>query len=919
MANETNMKVKVKVDTTDLDKLSSKLKAIETNKIEKSNEENVAEKTKKVKASVEELSNTQKLAAEATKILSEEQSQLATNVDSAEIAQKLFGAALQSYAGISAVAIGATLAIGSAVYQLREQYKSLDNSLAANGVSWSQYIDGLIQGRDITTMFGIRQTALAGGIRLTGQEISEFAGTVERLKRVIGEDAKEVVDRAISGDASAARRLGVVFRDDMTTLQRRQAVIDKLKELNNQETQAIQEGNRARQRALVENFQEDGSRSGSGGAAAAAQIGTEAADRLRRSYEESNRAISENTQLTWARTNDVVERGVRNYENFTKEMQAADLDRVQNYLRSQGTLELSDQELANRRVRILQLLDGMRITSDMDETQRDQVRVARQTAQNQALQLENEIRNRNNTVQGIRERLQREAIARALSGGASIQRLEGIHISNAQIRAQLEAKLIELRAKLLTLTGQSAEATRREIGGLVQQLQTIAGGAAGGAAVITLTEIRDLIRGIGKATGELAQSDLIRGIQQGTLSIEEQMRRLGLLQNQRADAERRNQEALAHAGSLAEQLENATTNRERQRLAIQQRKANEEVTRTQENLRIVSASYDAAGQAIARNIGEREDKAEQERLNAEKFAYDSRARNLQNQTRSTQDELARNRTIFDAWVADQQGSATDYQRSIADMFNPEQMISQIRQGAQQAGALVSQEAARLAQMQASGAAPEELANQTQRVIDAQRAQTQATRESEQAIMDLQERMRDASPGAAFIKSLTNGTKGMADMASFAGGLGAKGLNLFSDAIWGSLDAIKSGEDIGAALNKMLSATLQSIGQEATIKALMETAAGIAATVTPGLQATAPGHFAAAGIYAGVAAAAGIGYMALPTPPSKEGKEKESTTADRELLNAQRKEQNIVINGSSFMTKEELSKAARKIADYGKDL
>ena len=49
------------------------------------------------------------------------------------------------------------------------------------------------------------------------------------------------------------------------------------------------------------------------------------------------------------------------------------------------------------------------------------------------------------------------------------------------------------------------------------------------------------------------------------------------------------------------------------------------------------------------------------------------------------------------------------------------------------------------------------------------------------------------------------------------------------------------------------------------------------------------------------------------------KEKEKTTADRDLLNAQRREQNIIINGSALMTKEELSKVVRRIADYGKDL
>lgn len=923
MANESNLKLKVKVDTSELDKLSSKLKGMDTGgglggESGSTSEEPVAaKKAKKVKVATEELTKAQQFAAEVSKILSEEQSQLATNVDSTEIAQKALGAALQSFAGVSAVAIGATLAIGSAVYQLRGQYKELDDSLAANGASWSQYINSLIQGRDLTNSFGLRQSALAGGIRLTGDQLDQYAGSIERLKRVVGSDARDVVEKAFGLDPAAARRLGVVWTDQMTALEKRQAVIRRMNELNAQESAAVAEGARIAAQSQV--GQELSIDVGMGGEAAinAEAAGRAAADARRAASESANRAISENAQQTWALVQDIVDRGVVGYQNSMAAIQAADDQRIQNYLNGQGTLEISDRELNNRRIGLMQALDNMRVTSDMDDAQRAQVRQARQAAQNQILQLENEIRNRGNTVQGIRDRLYRESLARALSGGASINRLERLSISNAQIRIQLEAKLAELRAKLVTLTGQSAEAVRREIAGILQQFRSLNTGSS--SPTITLTEIRNLILQINKASAESAQSDFIRGIQNGTLSIEEQMQRLNALRNQRTDAEQRNREALIHASSLAEQLENATTNRERQRLAIQQRKANEEVTRTQETLRTVSASYDAAGQAIARSISERENKAEQERINAEKLAYDSRARILQNQTRDTQDALGRNRTIFDAWIADQQGSATDYQRSIANMFNPEQMIAEIQQGVQQAGALVSQESARLAQMQASRAAPEELANQTQRVVDAQRAQTQATRESEQAISDLHERMRDASPGTSFVKSLTNGAKGMANMASYAGGLAAQGLNAFSDGVWAAMDAIKQGENVGDAVMAVLSTTLQSIGQEATIKALMETAAGIAATFTPGKQAEAGGHFAAAGVYASVAALAGVGYMALPSPPSKEGKEKESTTTDRELLNAQRREQNIVINGSAYMTKEELSKAARKIADYGKDL
>lgn len=74
------------------------------------------------------------------------------------------------------------------------------------------------------------------------------------------------------------------------------------------------------------------------------------------------------------------------------------------------------------------------------------------------------------------------------------------------------------------------------------------------------------------------------------------------------------------------------------------------------------------------------------------------------------------------------------------------------------------------------------------------------------------------------------------------------------------------ETIGEALQGMLSDTLASIAQQATVKGALELAEGIAAlagVVTAGL---APGHFAASAAYFGVAALAGIGAAATaPTP------------------------------------------------------
>jgi hypothetical protein len=914
MSSESNLKLKVKVDSTELDKLSTKMKGIEktTQGSGNSSLDKVEESQNKVKNSTEELIKTQKFAAEISKILSDEQAQLATSFDFAEVSQKALGAALKEFGGLSTASVGVLMGVAAAIgvvaaaaYEYYGQINQQEIALKSAGIALDGYAGNLhevISAQEALSL-SARNTSL--GLSTTTTDLQQYGQTLIVLKSRFGNEGEGILNRALEGDAAAMRMLGIMVSDTSTKIERQIEVRRRLAE-----TQAIENREQNGLMGSITRWIED--------SAHFFGLTVSSIDRIKirnqEALELAQRLNAEQRERELAE-----ERIQRSRTNVENQIGFFDRLRMERSIEIAAVIEKTDEELAFERRRNEALYQQMQDTTGLrGEALQKRLNELREVgAKIQNIDLE--LARRNNTAAGIRARLYDEALQRAIAAGRNINQLESIQISNGRIRVELEAKIAELRRRLVGLTGQDAAAIRTQIAGIISQIQSLNGANVSSKPAIALKEIRDMIQQIRRIVEETTQNDFIRSIQNGTITIEEQMRRLNDLQNQRIAAEQRNREAILRASSLAEQLENARTNRERQRLAAQQRTLNEEVSRTQEALRFITTEYENASQAISRNISEREAKFEQERINAEKLAYDSRNRILQNQIRTNQDELAMNRNIFDAWIADQQGSATDYQRFLANLFNPEQMIAQIRFGVQQAGEVVSQEAARLAQMQQNGAAPEELANQTQRVVEAQRAQTQAIRESEQALMDLHQRMREASPGAAFVKSLTNGTKGISEIGSYAGNIGAKGLNLFADAIWGSLDAIKSGEDIGASLMKMLSATLQSIGQEATVKALMETAAGIAATVTPGLQATAPAHFTAAGIYAGVAAAAGIGYLALPSPPSKDSKEKESLTTDRELLNAQRKEQNIVINGSAFMTKEELSKAARKIADYSKDL
>lgn len=79
--------------------------------------------------------------------------------------------------------------------------------------------------------------------------------------------------------------------------------------------------------------------------------------------------------------------------------------------------------------------------------------------------------------------------------------------------------------------------------------------------------------------------------------------------------------------------------------------------------------------------------------------------------------------------------------------------------------------------------------------------------------------------------------------------------------------IEGREELGAALQGMLADTLKAISQEAAVKAGLNLAEGFAALATYRYDAAAE-HFAAAGIYTGVAALAGVGAAAVAPASGK---------------------------------------------------
>ena len=98
-------------------------------------------------------------------------------------------------------------------------------------------------------------------------------------------------------------------------------------------------------------------------------------------------------------------------------------------------------------------------------------------------------------------------------------------------------------------------------------------------------------------------------------------------------------------------------------------------------------------------------------------------------------------------------------------------------------------------------------------------------------------------------------------------------------LWAAADAaIQGGEGMGAAVLKMLKSTLLGVAQEATIRALMETAHGIAALAGVVTAPLAAGHFAAAGAYAAVGVATGAIGLGMSAAGVGSGSSKSSAAA-----------------------------------------
>lgn len=141
------------------------------------------------------------------------------------------------------------------------------------------------------------------------------------------------------------------------------------------------------------------------------------------------------------------------------------------------------------------------------------------------------------------------------------------------------------------------------------------------------------------------------------------------------------------------------------------------------------------------------------------------------------------------------------------------------------------------------------------------------------------------------------------MAATAADLTQTAFKSVGDALVSHVVAFATGrEELGDALKGMLHDTLESIGKEASVKAALNVAEGLGALATYRFDAAA-NHFAAAGVYTGVAVAAGLGAGALAPAAQQAGQSggasRERSSSDRLLSERASPDaataQNIVVN------------------------
>jgi len=333
--------------------------------------------------------------------------------------------------------------------------------------------------------------------------------------------------------------------------------------------------------------------------------------------------------------------------------------------------------------------------------------------------------------------------------------------------------------------------------------------------VATAQQLREARRRIFDVVAETQFDERMRVLRAGT---DERQRATQQFRNLIAEEQYRQQQS-ARAIELArleEDLQRTGRQRDENEAQRQERLANAQARYNQ--IRRESLEAQDADATRRRELAEQEKTQAMETANAVRAAYDLQLQGSQQLIAAQEQQRVARQNLANSSLTQEQIERRAVQQGLDALPAIREQLSLVNQ--------------RIEAARQRGVAESEI---NQLIIERMGLETQAmnveaeagrTRERQRASIETYRKTMEEAAG-----SMTQALTGAASAAIFAG------------------------DNIGEALQAALASTLQQVATESAVKALFETAKGIAAVAT-GLP-TAPLHFAAAGKFAATAVAAGV--------------------------------------------------------------
>lgn len=333
--------------------------------------------------------------------------------------------------------------------------------------------------------------------------------------------------------------------------------------------------------------------------------------------------------------------------------------------------------------------------------------------------------------------------------------------------------------------------------------------------VATAQQLREARRRMEDAVQATQFEDRMRVLRAGT---DERQRATQQFRNMIAEEQYRQQQTIraTQLARLEEDLQRTGLQRDENEAQRRERLANAEARHAE--IRRESREAEEAEATRRRELAEQEKTQAMETANAVRAAYDLQLQGSQQLIAAQEQQRVARQNLANSSLTQEQIERRAIQQGLDALPAIREQLSLVNQ--------------RIEAARQRGVAESEI---NQLIIERMGLETQAmnveaeagrTRERQRASIETYRKTMEEAAG-----SMTQALTGAATAAIFAG------------------------DNIGEALQAALASTLQQVATESAVKALFETAKGIAAVAT-GLP-TAPLHFAAAGKFAATAVAAGV--------------------------------------------------------------